>query len=423
MKNIIIFLVLMTSEAWLYSQPQIKSYNIFAEYDTDNKNISITNKVLLEFVNPAETAELLFNSSNVIKSIKDDKNSSLNYRQKGQDTLVINFGKPYSGSHKISFEYIYPTDDTIILLDRGHRWYPMIADNIVTFNMEIKVLMNYLAVTAGAMESEQYGANWKILKYKTSVPVFKIPLFITPTVLYSVKESQCGNIKSSVYLLKNGNISASDSLSDDICKLISYFNSEIGDYRFDKFNLIETSKFDGANLGSSFITIGSNDLKYYISGNKQMLNMALASQWYGTCVFPKLFCKGFWFLSVSLPHYLRLMYIKDTKGEKEFNEEIEECINAYKKIEGSEHEVSILDVDYPNTKEKGVSIYAKGVLVLNKLKEQLGDTNWRNFLKDFYKEYNGKIINLDNFTNGISKFDTGGNALNNFLRLLSEKGL
>jgi hypothetical protein len=254
------------------------------------------------------------------------------------------------------------------------------------------------------------------------VPVFKLPVFIARKELYILKSSTCGYVNLNSYILSPNDSLNFDSLNLHICSLINYYNEAIGKYSFDRFTLIETSMYQGANLGSSFITAGTDNIKMFEKGYREWLNLAVAAQWMGTGVFPRLFCKGFWFLSISMPHYLRIMYIKDTQGEESFNKEIENLKSTYDKIAGTENEVTVLDVDYPNTKEKGIVIYAKGVLILDKIKNLLGETNWNNLLKDFYKQYDGKIILLDDFVNLIDKYDSTGNTSKSLSKMLGEKG-
>jgi hypothetical protein len=185
---------------------------------------------------------------------------------------------------------------------------------------------------------------------------------------------------------------------------------------------VETPTFEGTNLGSSIITAGSGNFKAFSIGYKEWLNLAVASQWIGAGVFPRLFCKGFWFLSLSLPHYLRLMYLKDTEGEDAFNKQIENLSDKYSEFAGSEKDIPIFDIDFPNTKEKGILLYCKGVLVLDEIKKQLDEPNWTNLLKYLYENYYGKIIQMDNFTNCIDKYDPTGICSANLTKMLSEKG-
>jgi hypothetical protein len=426
MKNLIFFLFLLAAVNSSFSQPVIQSYDINLKLDAANNKLDVSNIVTLDARN-TQSFELLFNYDCKIKSINIIKESGrvpLNYKFKGKDTLQITLEDAGNyGLVNIGFEYTYPVEnDSVVLLDRGNRWYPLIADNIVTFKLSIESPEGYYAVSAGKLLNESVTSGISKCTYKSSVPVFKLPVFIAKKELYKMKSSVCGDVIIYSYILSPNDSLNLDSLNNHICGLINYFNENIGKYSFDRFNLIETSLYQGANLGSSFITAGTENIKAFEKGYIEWLNLAAAAQWIAAGVFPRLFCKGFWFLSLSLPHYLRLMYAKDTQGEDAFNKEIEHDKLTFEKIEGTENEVTVLDVDYPNTKEKGILIYAKGVLILDKIKNLLGETNWRNLIKDFYKQFDGRIILLDDFVNIIDKYDSKGEVSKTLLKLLSEKG-
>jgi hypothetical protein len=140
-------------------------------------------------------------------------------------------------------------------------------------------------------------------------------------------------------------------------------------------------------------------------------------------VFFKFGGKGFWFLQLSLPHYLRLMYLERTKGKDAFAQGLQQGLDAYKEIAGSENEVSILDVDFPNSKEKARVIYGKGPYVIDKLRRQIGDENWEKLIKDIYKDFKGKILTYDEFINYLSRYDKDGTAVAKLKKMLSETGL
>ena len=363
--NTAVFVLSFLLVSTFLNASQINSYNIDVKLDDSQKQLFINVVIDLQH-EQADNIELLLSSKCTISSITASNKKAVKYSLKGNDTIVLILDRSaLTGSNiYVKFAYSYPVgDDTLILIDRGHRWYPMIAENIAPFKMNIEVPQNYIAVSAGELLNEKNNGI-KQYTFSSYVPVFKIPLIIAPDSYYKVSQSECGNIKTYVYYIPNNNDSSIDSIQTDICNLINYFSSKFGKYPFSRFNLVETPTFEGTNLGSSIITAGSGNFKAFSSGYKEWLNLALASQWIGAGVFPRLFCKGFWFLSLSLPHYLRLMYLKDTEGEEAFNKQIENLTVKYSEFAGSEKDIPIFDIDFPNTKEKGILLYCKGVLVL-----------------------------------------------------------
>lgn len=426
MKSLFLFAAVLLISIHVLASTHITSYNINAEFSTDR--ISVKAGLIFKTDQQPDTLCLLFNPNCRIQSINNAVNEqtfSLKYSRGNKDTLLVHLNEnmKYAGNFIINFEYEYSLEnDSIILLDRGHKWYPMIAEDIFPFTLTVQVPQNYLAISAGDIINVNTEAGFRQISYESTQPVFKIPLIIAPENYYTLHEKECGKIKSYFYEIKKGE-SELDSINADICNLINYFSNTIGEYSHKRFTLVETSAFPGSNLGSSIVVSGTGNFESYSKDYKDWLKMAIASQWVGAGIFPKLFCKGFWFLSISFPHYLRLMYDRDTRGEEIFNEELDNLKETYKKTEGSEEEIPIIDIDYPNTKEKGILLYAKGVIVLNNLKNKLGESNWINLLKYFYTQYYGKVILLDDFIGSINQFDPSGICSKNFLDMLSTKGM
>ena len=429
MKKVLFLFLFILGSSYLYPSFKINSYNINAKLDKTGNQIIVKAEIELQNNNSEDTLTLLFSSNCRIHSIKDKLNENefdINYFTGGKDTIHILLNEELKKQPKfiLEFDYDYPVgEDTVILLDRGYRWYPLIAENIETFSMSIEVPSNYMALTAGEFLKETTDQDEKQYYFESTRTVFKIPLIIAPENYYNVNELDCGTTNIYFYSIASNNYNGLDSVNIDICNLIKYFNKTIGEYPYRRFSLVETSAFQGSNLGSSIITAGSDNIKYYFSGFKEWLNMDVASQWVCAGIFPRLFCKGFWFMSISFPHYLRLMYIKDTKGEDAFKNSLNSLKEKYEKVAGSENEIPVIDIDYPNSKEKGLALYAKGVLVIDKIRNELGGENWIKFLRYFYEEYNGKTITLDTLTDSINKFDRTGACSNHLLKMLSGKGM
>lgn len=66
-------------------------------------------------------------------------------------------------------------------------------------------------------------------------------------------------------------------------------------------------------------------------------------------VFAKFRQHGFWLLTISLRHYLRLMYVRHSKGEVAFDKAMYEPLNQYGQFASKENNIPILYVDSPNS--------------------------------------------------------------------------
>jgi hypothetical protein len=158
-------------------------------------------------------------------------------------------------------------------------------------------------------------------------------------------------------------------------------------------------------------------------GYFESLNLTVAQQWIGAGVFAKYGSPGFWFLSLSLPHYLRLMYLLQSQGEEFFQQTLKESLDKYKEFAGKENDIPIINIDSPNSREKGLILYGKGPFVLSKIHNAMGDENWLSFLQSLYESFRGKILTYDEFEKQISRYDEDGSILVLLKNLISKKGM
>ncbi|MBK9099964.1 MAG: hypothetical protein IPM14_18085 [bacterium] len=205
--------------------------------------------------------------------------------------------------------------------------------------------------------------------------------------------------------------------------ILNYFSKTIGPYAREQLIYFVVTDFGGVNVGSGLLTIGIIILEIINKGFKEQLILTIAQQWFTSGVFADISEPGFFFFTISLPHYLRLMFVRDSEGEEAFNNALLKPLDKYKEFAGSERDIPILDVDMPNTKEKGLILYGKGPYVLNLLAEEMGLENWKLFLRDIYQTFIGKIMTMDDFENHLATFDKTEKAVSLFKKLISEKGM
>ena len=139
--------------------------------------------------------------------------------------------------------------------------------------------------------------------------------------------------------------------------------------------------------------------------------------------FAKFGDTGFFFLALSLPHYLRLMYLRHSFGEEGYENQLKKILDDYKKFAGKEEDIPIIDVNFPNTKEKGKILYEKGPWVLSKIDSIAGNSNWIKFIRNLYKSYHGKILTYNDFINSLSNYVENKKSMVYIKKLLTEKGI
>ncbi|MFH1527677.1 MAG: hypothetical protein ABIG69_13665, partial [Bacteroidota bacterium] len=408
----------------------INSYDIEATLKLNSVNIEFTTLCQIQTSDSISTIQFVFSSESNIHSVEYFEEGnwlSVPYKFNGKDSLLIlfNSGNIPVNKYLLRFKYSFPTNilnDLPIIIDRGHRWYPLILDQIAAFKLTCSVPKGYNVLAAGDLLSVNNYKDSIIFIWESLSAVFKMPLIIFNPTQFKRAEFDSLGISIDFYYLNADSIEAS-SIINETAKCINYFSKNIGSYSYKKLTLFEVTQWEGINTGSGLIMIGSQSLgmmkrKYYDG-----LNLTIAQQWIGAGVFAKYGDTGFWFLALSLPHYLRLMYLRQTQGEKSFLESLQEPLVKYKEFAGKENDIPIINIDSPNSREKSLILYGKGPFVLNRIENKMGNEKWLSFLQNLYKSFRGKILTYTDFEKYISKYDENGNILTLLKQLITRKGM
>ena len=410
---------------------RISNYDIAATLDTAAGQFYVKAKLSIEKSDSAEILQLLLNSGIRLDSIIGEgggASSSITHEFTGKDTIQLKLPTTLfsSGRFSIDFYYSYPIGkptDAPLLLDRGHRWYPLIMDNIANLYLTVATPGDFEVFSAGDMTSmtKMTDSTWMV--WETAFPIFKIPLVIVKNGYYKKISKGCDNEREINLYYVSADSALAQSMIDEVCRSFEFYSEYIGEYGHNSLQLLEVPQFPGTNIGSGIITFGKDEVEAFKIGNKDAIDLAVADQWMGAGIFGKFPSRGFWFMSISMPHYLRMMYLQKVEGEEVFQKNLNNSYNAYKPFAGTEKDMPILDVYFLNTKEKGAITYGKGPYVVNILRKRLGDDTWHELWRRLYREYKGKIISFDQLIEYMTGYDIDQTAIPELKKMVSEKGL
>lgn len=432
MKNLKLFFVLsiVFINTTLGQTLNINSYDIDITLKLNSVNIEFTTLCQIQTSVSISTIQFVFSSESNIHSVEYFEEGnwlSVPYKFNGKDSLLLMFNSAIFPANKYLFRFKYsiPThilNDSPVIIDRGHRWYPLILDQIAAFKLTCSVPKGYNVLAAGDLLSLDNYEDSTTFIWESQSAVFKMPLIIFNPTQYKRAGFDSSGISIDFYYLNADSIEAS-GIINEAAKCINYFSKNIGSYSYKKLTLFEVTRWEGINTGSGLIMIGSQSLgmmkqKYY-----EGLNLTIAQQWIGAGAFAKYSDTGFWFLALSLPHYLRLMYLRQTQGEKSFLESLQEPLVKYKEFAGKENDIPIIDIDSPDSREKSIILYGKGPFVLNRIENKMGNEKWLSFLQNLFKSFRGEILTYTDFEKYISKYDENGNILTLLKQLITRKGM
>jgi hypothetical protein len=431
--SLVIPVILILSSPYIFGQTppvEITSYDIKASLSLMMGGVQVAAELELNKVDTVKEFDLILNSDVKMGAIKSQMSTGsvdMPYQFAGKDTLKVTVPSSLlTSSHLIlDFFYTFPVGEStgsLIVLDRGNRWYPLILDQIVPFKLTATVPQVYKAFSAGDLIGEKDLKRQSQFVWESKIPVFKLPLILVESKAYHKSAMNVSGKDIILYTSLEDQETQKKVLSE-AGDAFKYFSGQIGTYPYNNLTLIEIPDMDGADIASGIVMLGTPSLQRFKQGRDDELLFSIACEWMAAGVFFPFLGKGFWFLQISLPHYLRLEYLNKSRGMTAFDQGLKEGLEAYKKNAGTENEVSILDVDFLNTKEKATAIYGKGPYVIDLVKKQMGDENWDKFLKDIYKNFSGKILTYDEFVSYLSKYDQSGKAVALLNKLVSEKGV
>ncbi len=408
----------------------INSYDIEAKLALNSDKIEIAVLVQIQPFDSLSEIQFIFSSESNIHSVKylmGNNWISIPYHFNRKDSLLVKFEGSILPANKydLRFEYSFPVNalnGSPIIIDRGNRWYPLIPDRIASFKLACNVPEGYNVLAAGNLLAVTNKKGEASFIWESRLPVFKLPLIIFNNTQFKKAEFDSLGIAIDLFYLSIDSLEISGIIKE-VTNAITFFNKNIGVYPYKKLTLLEVTQWEGINTGSGLLLIGSQSFEMMGKGYFESLDLTIAQQWIGAGVFAKYGTPGFWFLALSLPHYLRLMYIRQVKGEEAFLESLQEPIVKYKEFAGKENDIPIINIDSPNSREKSLILYGKGPFLFSKIQKEMGEKKWLSFLQNIYKSFRGKILTYEEFEKYISAYDENGNALSLLKKLVTHKGL
>ncbi len=305
------------------------------------------------------------------------------------------------------------------MLDRGNRWYPVLPHGLTNALINIVSSSDREVFSTGEKSTQQ---DFGVLMHQfiTKIPVYKIPIVIARKGFYRscVREVAGHEIRLCYFSLAD---STAQQVLAKAASAFEFYQNMLGNYHHTSLTILEAPDFEGTNIGTAILMIGSPTLKAIAEGQDEALTLTIAAQWFGAGVFCDFPSKGFWFMSLSLSHYLRMLYESRDLDSADFGVKIAANLMTYTKIAGDSSDVAIIDIVRPDSREKGAVIYSKGPAIVHRLRTCVGTEQWNVQIRGLYRDYLGKIISLDDFVTAFTA--TNSDCAGQLRRDLARKGL
>ncbi len=307
----------------------------------------------------------------------------------------------------LRFDYLFPLEQQLgnfFYIDRGFRWYPMIIDEVANVRISATVFPRYSMFSCGDLVGVTEAGTHLTYIWETQIPVFKIPVVLIATDMYTKISAPCNDNEIIFYVLDE-NPETDPLLLGEACAMFGYCESLIGTYPHEKLTFIESTAFEDMSfIASGLVLVSSDFMEQFRHGYTQGLHLPIAMQWFGSGVFATFQDEGFWFFSLSLPHYLRLMAVQRFEGNESFSRGLIGPYDLYQIYADAEDDMPVVDVDMLDSQAKGYAITGKGPLIFDRLRREIGEEQWVNFLRSLYVDHLGKTMTYEEFTEELSEY-------------------
>jgi aminopeptidase N len=402
-------------------EPRILGYDISVDWASSVTEAAVSVDAAFSVPDAADHLDLLF-ASGVIgvtaQAIRGSESEELVLARRSADSLSVSIPERFRGADSlvVRFRYAWPTEASAgpVYMSRGHRWYPMIADQIAPFRLKVLLPSGFTSVCDADLASERTAVRSTEMIWRSPIPVFKIELaMLDRKRFHEVGDGACRFITGRT---------DGEAVCRGATEEARFLSDLLGPSPFSRLTILELGEDPGTNIGSGLLVMGSPAVDEILAGHDDQLALGVAEQWLGAAAFPLYRSRGFWFLQLSLPHYLRLMFLRASQGDEAFQKAMSDNLSAYRRA-ASDGEVAILDVDMPNTRAKGAALYAKGPYVLDLVARDLGESRWREVLRDLYGTYRGRTMTLEDFFEVLKKYDASGKSVEHLRQMLSTTGI
>jgi hypothetical protein len=341
------------------------------------------------------------------------------------DSLIVFLPADLQGADSLllRFHYRLPRRPlpAVTYLSRGHRWYPQIVDQIAPYRVRMTLPDGWTSFAGGDLVADMKPDAGRQMVWASEVPVFKIELALGSAAALRDRALEAGGV--AFHFVSARADSAADRILADAARAFAYFSSVLGAYPYRRFTVLETTEWPGTDIGSGLVAPGEPAVDAFLAGRPEELRLAWACQWIGAGVFPRFMSPGYWFLQLSLPHYLRLMCVREAEGAGEFEKEIERSLAAYKQVAGTAEDVPIVEIAALDSPAKGAVIYGKGPYIVHRLALALGDAAWHETLRALYVRFRGRTLTCAELCAWLDERDSAGQPGARLQAMLAARGL
>lgn len=391
----------------------VKKYTIYIELNDETDEIWV--KEIINFDRMNEEKKVVFDFVNLKSNGKgmvvDTVHQNNEYREfeHRNDSLFINIEKNDINQDLTIYYHGIPNDGLIIgqnkfgdrtffgdnWPNRAHNWFACVdhPSDKALVEYFVTVPLKYQVIANGALSAVDTVFGIKKLFHYNSLHELPTKVMVIGVADFKTKEFESVNkTPVSGWVYKN---QASKALYDlELApQVLNFFIDYIGPYPYEKLaNVQSTTRYGGMeNAGCIFYDEDA------LNGNRtseDLIAHEIAHQWFGNSA-TEVDWEHIW-LSEGFATYFANLYIEEFKGTKAFNSQMDSdrqrVISFNKNFKSP-----LVDINYQDLEDLlNPNSYQKGGWILHMLRNQIGDSLFKNAIRNYYELYKFGNASTDN---------------------------
>ncbi len=273
-----------------------------------------------------------------------------------------------------------------VFLSGSSFWYPISADELVTFRMDVELPAGWSSVSQGARTKHSTGTDSWNDTWVTDKPQEEIYLISAEFTEYG----QAAGAVNAMAFLRQPDEQLAQKYLDTTAQYLEMYRELLGPYPYSKFALVENFWETGYGM-PSFTLLGPRVIRFPFILHSSYPHEILHN-WWGNGVYTD-YEKGNW--AEGLTTYLADHLIKEQRGAAvEYRRSVLQKYTNYV--------TANKDRDFPLTKFRSRHSavteavgYGKTMMLFHMLRQQLGDQAFIKALHKFYRKYKFKVASFD----------------------------
>lgn len=394
------------------------NYNVEAILHTDEQTLSAQARVDFVAERVSKTLVVELHPDLRISAVRDSAGKTLEFSRDGNDPLAVDIGLPDAATPgkqvSLTFDYSGPVsseddsptkgvrfasiDKTSAYLLLPARWFPLTDYPANRYTASFKIIVPDTFAVAGTGKADPPAMLAGLGKARAQAAyVFHcdqrapVGTFVAGSLRLTPVESE--GFKVSVYA-PPAQASTANAYATSLSHMISFFSDAFGPLENEPSWTVAQMP-DGSLAGYSapgLLLISAR--QWGAKGNDRLLSQLVAQQWWGQQVMPATH-SDVW-LTDGLSRYAEAMYAEQADGVAGLHKALEDFAIGALMYEDTAP-ISQAQRLGPFSNEYRSVVADKGALVFHMLRTQLGDDAFTSLLRDFYKQHDGKVANLDEF--------------------------